>query len=156
MNRKSLFVFLGLVVAVAMLLPVSVAVNTHSVNSQQFATAVGSTPSRTGALVDGNGQPPPPFPNLGFDGTAPPPPFPSLSFDGTAPPPPFPSLSFEGTAPPPPFPSLSFDGTAPPPPFPSLSFDGTAPPPPFPNLALDGESALPPPSPNLWGTGVIC
>ena len=94
MNRRHLLVFLGLVVAVAMLLPVSAGVNTHSVNSQQFAVSNASTPTPRNLSFDGNGTPPPPFPQLGFDGNGtPPPPFPQMAFDGNGtPPPPFPQL----------------------------------------------------------------
>ena len=125
MNRSHLFVFLGLVVAFAMLLPVAAGVNTHSVNSQQYAVSAASTTWLPGNSFDGNGTPPPPFPQLGFDGNGtPPPPFPQLAMDGN------------GT-PPPPFPQLGFDG------------NGT-PPPPFPQLAMDGNGTPPPPFPQRW------
>jgi hypothetical protein len=103
MNRNALFVLLSLI-AVVMLLPVCGGVNIHSVNSQQISAV--ATPIAT---FDGNGAPPPPFPNLALDGNgAPPPPFPNLGFDGNgAPPPPFPNLALDGNgAPPPPFPNL--------------------------------------------------
>jgi hypothetical protein len=106
MNRNTLFVFLSLV-ALVMLLPVCGGVNIHSVNNQQIAAVV--TPVVPPATsFDGNGTPPPPFPNFAADGNGtPPPPFPNLGFDGNGtPPPPFPNLALDGNGtPPPPFPN---------------------------------------------------
>ncbi len=103
MNRKTLFALRSLV-TVVMLLPVCVGVNIHSVNNSQV-TAV----SVAGASFDGNGTPPPPFPNFALDGNGtPPPPFPTLGFDGNGtPPPPFPNFALDGNGtPPPPFPNV--------------------------------------------------
>jgi hypothetical protein len=106
MKRNAFFVFLSLV-AVVMLLPACGGVNIHLINSKQIA-AVAAPVVPMVESFDGNGAPPPPFPNLALDGNgAPPPPFPNRMFDGNgAPPPPFPNLALDGNgAPPPPFPN---------------------------------------------------
>src|SRR5271156_4654999 len=111
MKRNALFVLLGLV-AVGMLLPVSGGVNIHSVNSQQIV-AVSARVLPLGGSFDGNGTPPPPFPNFAVDGNGtPPPPFPNFGFDGNGtPPPPFPNFALDGNGTPPP-PSRILDLTA--------------------------------------------